>query len=78
MFTAFLRTFYALAFILPITLCAQPGSLDLSFDPGVGPNALVNKVFPQADGKVIIVGSLHGSIRRTARRSRQIIGGRHD
>ncbi len=57
MFTAFLRTFYALAFILPITLCAQPGSLDLSFDPGVGPNALVNKVFPQADGKVIIVGS---------------------
>jgi uncharacterized delta-60 repeat protein len=36
---------------------AQPGTLDLSFDPGVGPNDAVYRVFPQADGKVIIVGA---------------------
>ena len=32
------------------------GSLDLTFDPGVGPNAVVNVVEVQTDGKVVIGG----------------------
>ncbi len=33
------------------------GSLDATFDPGIGPDSTVNRVVPQADGKVLIVGS---------------------
>lgn len=35
---------------------AQPGELDLSFDPGTGANAAINAVAIQSDGKIIIGG----------------------
>jgi uncharacterized delta-60 repeat protein len=35
------------------------GSLDATFDPGVGPDNAVNHIAPQADGRVLIVGSFN-------------------
>lgn len=35
------------------------GSLDTSFDPGVGPDGVINRMVVQADGKVIIIGAFN-------------------
>lgn len=47
--------------ILLVSLCYQlygqtPGSLDLSFDPGAGTNALVESIAIQPDGQILIGG----------------------
>lgn len=39
-----------------MALRAQPGALDLSFDPGIGADSSVRKVIQLADGKIIIGG----------------------
>jgi uncharacterized delta-60 repeat protein len=50
---------------------AQPGSLDLSFDPGSGANSPVMAVGEQSDGKLIVVGAFYAftgtNASRTAR-----------
>ena len=38
------------------TAWAQPGPLDLSFDPGAGPNDWVSSLLIQTDGKILIGG----------------------
>ncbi|MFH1222767.1 MAG: chitobiase/beta-hexosaminidase C-terminal domain-containing protein [Pseudomonadota bacterium] len=35
---------------------ATNGSIDISFDPGVGPNGAVNVATPQSDGKILLGG----------------------
>jgi len=39
-----------------IALINMDGSLDLSFNPGLGPNNTINAMTPQTDGKIIIAG----------------------
>jgi len=36
---------------------AQPGALDFSFDPGMGPDQPVTGIINQRDGKIIIIGN---------------------
>jgi len=46
---------------------AQPGSLDITFNPGSGANSQVNSVAVQPDGKVLMAGqfmSVNGTNRR--------------
>ena len=44
-------------FIVPtLLLHAQPGSLDVTFNPSAGPNGIVRAVAAQPDGKVLILG----------------------
>src|SRR2546428_12691591 len=46
-----------LAFSLSLTsFAAQPGAVDLSFDPGTGVDSLVYSIAVQTDGKVLIGG----------------------
>ena len=39
-------------------LTAQPGALDVSFDPGIGSDNWVYSIATQADGKILIGGFL--------------------
>lgn len=49
---------------ITVDLCAQPGALDPSFDPGAGPDSVFNvhvvRMALQPDGKVLIVGNFPG------------------
>jgi len=51
---------------LGLTVFAQPGTLDTSFDPGTGPNAFVYSTAIQTDGKILI-GGIFASYNGTAR-----------
>jgi uncharacterized delta-60 repeat protein len=42
--------------LLPNKLSAQPGSLDITFNPGSGANGLVNAIAVQPNAKVLISG----------------------
>jgi len=44
------------AFLTPLCLQAQPGSLDSSFDPGTGVDQSVFAIAIQPDGRIIIAG----------------------
>lgn len=51
---------------IPCISFAQPGSLDISFNPGTGPNEVVWAVSAAADGKILIAGwfrSVNGTSR---------------
>ncbi|MEX1132391.1 MAG: T9SS type A sorting domain-containing protein [Flavobacteriales bacterium] len=50
-------TLLASAALGSMLLCAQPGTLDATFNPGTGANGSVEDLVLQPDGKVIIVGS---------------------
>lgn len=50
--------FLKLAFLISIIASAQPGALDLTFDPGTGANNDVWAIAIQEDGKILISGSI--------------------
>lgn len=46
-----------LIFLLTLVAIAQPGTLDTTFNPGNGPNASVDAIAVQSNGKIIMGGS---------------------
>lgn len=52
-----LRAMAVCGLFAPFTVAAQPGQLDPLFATGIGADALVRRVLPLADGKVLIAGN---------------------
>ena len=45
------------SFLFSVVAFAQPGAIDLTFNPGIGPNGSVRTTSIQSDGKIIIGGN---------------------
>ena len=50
------KLFIIFLYCSPLFIHAQPGALDLSFDPGTGANGEIRTISIQADGKIFIAG----------------------
>jgi uncharacterized delta-60 repeat protein len=65
------RIFLITNFLLSVLVFAQPGTIDLTFNPGSGANNLVYTTSIQSDGKIIIGGtftSYNGTSRKSIAR----------